>query len=144
MPQNIILIVSPMCQDTPCKISDLSDHLCSCSTLIYAITSFRWMLFPKRFFFGPWGQTTPSWGWWLSTCDGPMYGITRNNSEKRVAKNILRGGRGSQHNGQIDKDINSICLKCLKKILHGFGSERTGEQSLSTNHHSASLWWTVT
>ena len=39
---------------------------------------------------------TPSWGWRLSTCDGPMYGITGNNSEKKVAKNILRGGPGSR------------------------------------------------
>ena len=31
----------------------------------------------------------------LSACDGPMYGITGNNSEKKVAKNILRGGPGS-------------------------------------------------
>ena len=87
--QNIILLVAPMCQDTPCKMSDLSDHLCSCSTLIYAITSFRQMLFPERFFFG---------GWRLSTCDGPMYVITGNNSEKKVAKNILRGGPCSRPN----------------------------------------------
>ena len=75
-----------MCQDTPCNISDLSDHLCKCSILLYAIKSFHWTLFPKRIFFGPWGQTAPSWGWRLSTFDGPMYGITGNNSEKRSKK----------------------------------------------------------
>ena len=41
----------------------------------------------------------------------------------------------SREDRQIDKDINSICFKCLK-ILRVFGRERTGEPSLSTNHHS--------
>ena len=47
--------------------------------------------FPKKGFFGPLGQTVPSWGWRLSTCDGLMYGMTGNNSEKKEAKNIMRG-----------------------------------------------------
>ena len=94
-PQNLFLLVSPMCQDTPCKILGLYGHLCSCSTLIFTITSFRQKLFPKRVFFGPWDQTGPSWGWSLSTCDGPRYKIIGNNSEKKVAKNILRSGPGS-------------------------------------------------
>ena len=95
-PQNLFLLVSPMCQDTPCTFLWLYDHLCRCSALIFTITSFRQNLFPKRVFFGPWDQTGPSWGWSLPTCDGPRYKTIRNNSEKKVAKNILRSGPGSR------------------------------------------------
>ena len=52
----------------------------------------------KRGFWGPWDQTGPSWGWSLSSWDGPRYRLTGNHSEKKAAENILRAGSGSRTN----------------------------------------------
>ena len=40
-PQNPILLLTPMCQDTPCPISDFHVYLCNFSELIFGFTQFH-------------------------------------------------------------------------------------------------------
>ena len=53
---------------------------------------------PEKGGIGPLGRKAPSWEWSLQTCDGPWYRLTRNDSEKNLAENILRPGPGSRPN----------------------------------------------
>ena len=52
-PQNLFLLVPPVCQDTPCKMLGLYDHLCSSSTLIFTITSLHQSFSQKGYFLAP-------------------------------------------------------------------------------------------
>ena len=92
--QNPILILTPMCQDTPCQISNMCDNVCNFNDFLYIFTNFRQRHIPKKCFLGPWDQTAPSWRWSLWTCDGPRYMLTGNHSEKFPGENIMRGGPG--------------------------------------------------
>ena len=94
--QNPILMLTPMCQDTPCQISNMCDNVCNFNEFLNIYTNFRQRHIPKRGFLGPWDQTGPSWRWSLWTRYGPRYMLTGNHSEKKLAENIMRAGPGSR------------------------------------------------
>ena len=56
--QNPILLLTPMCQDTPCHISHFYVYFCNFSEFIFAFTQFRQNNMLKRGFRGMWDILT--------------------------------------------------------------------------------------
>ena len=51
--QNPILVLTHMCQDTPCQISNMCDNVCNFNDFLYIFTQFRQRHIQKNGFLGP-------------------------------------------------------------------------------------------